>query len=175
MDKAALTKISYGLYVIGVRDRDWFGGCVIDAFAQVAFDPPRIMYSAEKKNRTTELISKEKEFTVSVLSSSVHPFVISNFGYQSARQTDKWKNVPSELFGELPVLADAAACFRCRLIDERDLGTHMLFYCDLIDAVQSDREPLVYADYQKRLKAAATKEFMEYKRTGKSPLIAPQA
>ena len=175
MDKTALAKISYGLYVVGVRDRDWFGGCVIDAFAQVTLDPPRIMYSAEKKNRTTELISQEKEFTVSVLPSSVHPFVISNFGYQSARQTDKWKNVPSELFGELPVLADAAAWFRCQLIDERDLGSHMLFYCDLTDAVVSGREPLVYADYQKCLKAAATSEFMEYKRTGKSPLIASQA
>ncbi len=171
MNQAALNKINYGLYVTGIPDKEWFGGCIVDAFIQVTQEPATVIYSSMKKNRTTELLAEGSLFSVSVLPADVNPFVISNFGFQSGRIVDKWKNVPHEVIEGLPFLTDSAAKYRCKVIDARDLGTHMLYYCEVLDAVSGDKESLVYADYQKSMKPAATSSFLEFKKTGVSPLI----
>jgi len=172
MNQAALNRISYGLFVTGVQDENRYGGCIIDAFMQATHDPATVMYSSMKKNRTSELILEKHDFTVSVLPSDIHPFYIANFGFQSSRTVDKWANVPHEIVDGLPVLKDRAACYRLRMIDARELSTHILFYCDVIEAWgESEREPLVYADYQKSMKQATTAAFMEFKKTGISPVL----
>lgn len=171
MDKDALNKITYGLFVAGVQDTNWFGGCIVDAFMQVTFEPATIVYSSMNKNRTGEIILEKGEFTISVLPSDVHPFMISNFGYQSSRKTDKWANVPHDIVNGLPVLKDMAAYYRCKMIDARDLKTHTLFYCEVLDAWSGTKTPLVYADYQKSMKPAATAAFMEFQKTKISPLL----
>ena len=38
MDQTALFKLSYGLYVVGVKNGDSFGGCIVDAMMQVTSD-----------------------------------------------------------------------------------------------------------------------------------------
>jgi len=171
MSQAALNKINYGLFVTGVQDTNWFGGNIIDAFMQVTLDPPTIMYSAMNKNRTTEIILEKGEFTVSFLPADVHPFVISNFGFQSSRKADKWANVPYDVVDGLPVLKDAAAYCRCKVIDARDLHTHTLFYCEVVDAWLGEKDSLVYMDYQKSMKPAATASFMEFQKTHISPVL----
>lgn len=171
MDKAALDKITYGLYVSGVKDEKNFGGCIVDAFVQVTLEPPTVIYSSMKKNRTTELLTAETEFTISVLPDNVSPFIISNFGFQSGRVVDKWANVKHHLIDGLPVLEDVAAFFRCKVIDARDLGTHSLLYCSVLDATDTERKPLVYDTYRQSMKKEATDLFMAYKKTGISPLL----
>lgn len=171
MDKDALNKITYGLFVTGVQDTNWYGGCIVDALMQVTLEPATLMYSAMKKNRTGELILEKAEFTVSVLPADVSPFIISNFGYQSSRKADKWANVPHEIVHGLPVLENMAAYYRCKMIDARDLVTHTLFFCEVLDAWSGVKEPLVYADYQKTMKSAATAAFMEFQKTKISPLL----
>lgn len=171
MDQTALNKINYGLYVTGVRDTNWFGGCIVDALIQVTLEPATIIYSSMMKNRTTELIIEHGEFTVSVLPNDVHPFVISNFGFQSSRTLDKWKNVPHEMMGDLPILSDISAAYRCKVIDARDLKTHMMFYCEVLETKNADKDSLVYIDYQKSMKPAAAASIMEFRKTGISPMM----
>ncbi len=171
MDQAALNKINYGLYVTGVAGKESFGGCIVDALIQVTLEPASIIYSSMKKNLTTDLILENREFTVSVLPADVHPFVIANFGFQSGRTIDKWKNVPYDMMGDLPVLRDVAAAYRCRVIDARDLGSHQLFYCEVLETRNTEKDSLVYIDYQKSMKPQTAASIMEYRKTGISPLL----
>jgi len=171
MDKAALDKISYGLYVTGVKDEKWYGGCIVDAFMQVTLVQPTIVYSSMRKNRTDEILKPGTRFSVSVLPADVSPFIISNFGFQSGRLIDKWANVPHYMVDDLPVLTDACAYFICEVIEAKDLETHTLFHCNVIDAVQNDKPPLIYASYREAMKKEATDLFMAYKKSGKSPLL----
>ena len=76
-----------------------------------------------------------------------------------------------DVVSDLPVLRDAAAWYRLKVLDSRDLGTHVLFYCEVLEAVTGEKEPLVYADYQKSMKPLATASFMEFKKTGISPVL----
>lgn len=171
MDKVALDKITYGLYVSGVKDEKYFGGCIVDAFVQVMLEPPTVIYSTMNKNRTTELLTAGTEFTISVLPDNVSPFIISNFGFQSGRVADKWANVKHHIVDGLPVLDDVAAFFRCKVIDARNLGTHTLLYCSVLDATDTEHKPLVYDTYRQTMKKEATDLFMAYKKTGISPLL----
>lgn len=177
MDPKALFRLSYGLYVVGVKTPDGMGGCVVDAVAQVAAgNPPKIVLACRKPNYTNELIQAEGEFTLSVLSEKTDPFVVANFGFQSARIADKWRNVPHTLKNGLPTLDAAAAYVRCRVVEARDMETHTLFICDVADAWtggENDR-PLIYGEYQRTMKDAAREAFNAFKAGGKAPVPEPK-
>jgi len=171
MDVKALFRFSYGLYVVGVKTPGGFGGCVVDAVAQVASGtPPNIILSSMKANYTNERIKAEKEFTLSVLSENSEPFVVANFGFQSARTEDKWPNVPHNFKDGLPVLKEAAAWARCRVTEVTELSTHTLFLCEVTDAWDgaAEAQPLIYGNYQKTMKNAALEAFNAFKASGKA-------
>ena len=154
MEKAALHKVSYGLYVVGVRCGEGFGGCVVDAFMQATDAPPTALLCSMQRGHTRALIHEHRAFTVSILPVGVDPMVIANFGLQSSRTVDKWANVDYALHDGLPALACACAGMRLRVSDARELSTHTLFYCDIEDAWQGEGEPMLYADYQRSMKPA---------------------
>lgn len=172
MDSNALFKISCGLYVIGVKNGDSFGGSLVDALIQATnAKPPHIIFCSMNGNNTTELIKKSGEFTVSVLGEDVSPFILANFGFQSSRNVDKWVNVEHEMRDGLPVLKQAVAWFRCKTEDIRIMSTHNIFTCTVEDAWLGSGEPLLYGDYHKNLKPAVAAAFTEFKTSGKLPAI----
>ena len=172
MDEKALFKISYGLYVLGIQAENRFGGCVVDAVAQVSGgQSPVVILGSMNNNLTNRLIKNKKEFTLSVLPENIHPFVIANFGFQSAKDVDKWANVPHTVKGGLPVLDGAAAYIRCKTAEAKELATHTAFFCEVVDAWQGENsaKPLIYGDYQREMRSAAAAAFKNYKETGQTP------
>lgn len=163
MDQTALLKLSYGLYVVGVKNGDSFGGCIVDAIMQVTSDmPPLLMLGSMRNTLTNQLIRENGEFTVSVLRADADPFLIANFGFQSARKTEKWANVEHTVKDGLPVLPDAASCLQCRVLEAKELSTHTVYTCEVTDAWNGDGEPLLYNDYQKHMKDATRKAFQDF-------------
>jgi flavin reductase (DIM6/NTAB) family NADH-FMN oxidoreductase RutF/rubredoxin len=173
MDNTALWKLSYGLYVVGVtKDEGEFGGSVVDAVAQVdGGDKPVLVLSSMKDNLTNALIKSTGQFALSVLPANVDPFVVANFGFQSARDVDKWANVPYSLKDGLPVLDCAVSFIRCKVLEFKEFESHSLFICEVVDAQNTGNtgKPLLYADYQENMKAAAGEAFKQFKETGKAP------
>ncbi|MDR1028268.1 MAG: flavin reductase family protein [Clostridiales Family XIII bacterium] len=166
MDNTALYKLSYGLYVAGVKTPDGYGGCIVDAVAQVsAGERPIIAIGSMKNNYTNERFKAERELTLSVLADDVDPFVVANFGFRSARNADKWADAPHTVKNGLPVLDGAVSYVRLRLYELKELATHTLFLCDVEDAWTGENEhrPLIYGDYQRDMKDAAMAAFQKYK------------
>lgn len=170
MDNTALFKISYGLYVIGTKIDGKNAGCIVDAFIQSTSAPvPTVILCSIKTNQTNAAIKQSNEFMVSILGEDVEPFVIGNFGFQSGRDIDKWGNVPFELVDDLPVLKKAVAYLRCKVTDTKELSTHTVFFCEVIDARQGEGQPLIYGNYQKEMKAKTLEAFKQYKQSGIAP------
>lgn len=172
MDMTALYKLSYGLYVLGVKHEDGLGGCIVDAVVQAAGgEAPVLAVACMKNNLTNILIKQSGEFTLSVLPSDVDPFVIGNFGFQSARSAEKWGNVPHTLKDGLPILDAALSYVRCRVLEAKELATHTLFLCEVIDAQNGSApgKPLIYGDYQTTMKGAAGEAFKKFKESGTVP------
>jgi flavin reductase (DIM6/NTAB) family NADH-FMN oxidoreductase RutF/rubredoxin len=173
MDNTALWKLSYGLYVVGVeKEKGTFGGSIVDAVAQVsAGERPALVLSSMKNNLTRTLIENAGRFVISVLPANADPFIVANFGFQSARDVDKWANVPYSLKDGLPVLDCAVSFIHCKTIESKEFETHTLFICDITDAQNgaTATKPLLYADYQENMKTAAGEAFKKFKETGKAP------
>ncbi len=147
MDKSALHKLSYGLYVAGTRWEDGFCGCIVDALVQAATMPLTIVLCSMKGGHTNAAIKKSGEFSLSVLPTDVDPFIIANFGFQSSRDINKWGNVFHTTLEGLPVLEKCAASIACKVFDIKELDSHTVFFAEVINAVKGEGKPLIYGDY----------------------------
>ena len=170
MEKAALEKISYGLYVLGVPGgQGGWGGCIVDAVMQVTSDEPAVLALASmKKNQTNLSLKESKDFTLSVLSKQVDPFVVANFGFQSSREVDKWANVPYEMMDGVPALAEYCARLRCTVKEFQEFSTHTLFLCTVLDAATGKGEPLLYEDYRRDFKNEVFAAFQVFKKQSRN-------
>ncbi|MDR2266898.1 MAG: flavin reductase [Christensenellaceae bacterium] len=168
MDLTALYNLSYGLYVLGVRNVNGceYGGCVVDAVAQVsAGSAPIVIVATMKNNNTPVCIKQFNQFTLSVLGEMIDPFVIANFGFQSARTEDKWKNVDHVIKDGLPTFSDAIAYLHCNVIETKELPTHTMFTCEILDAWRgtNNSSPLIYGDYLREMRPASAAAFKAFK------------
>lgn len=158
-DTEALFKLTYGLYVTGVKCGAKYGGCVIDAVMQTTVQPPMLAVCCRQETQTREYIEKTKEFTISVLSETTDPFIIGNFGFQSGRQVDKWAVVSHHLMNGLPVLNNAAAYLYCKVSEIKRLTTHTLFFCEIADARDGAGKALSYTAYRESWKPKVLEAF----------------
>ena len=77
MNKNALFKISYGLYVLTSKDGDKHSGCIINTAMQISETPLRVCISINKANYTHDLVMKSKKFNISALSQEADFAVLS--------------------------------------------------------------------------------------------------
>lgn len=178
MDKTALYQLSYGLYVIGVKnDFCEFGGCVVDALMQISSgNTPQIGVSCMKNNNTPAMIKKYGKFTVSVLGRAVDPFVLSCFGFQSGKNSDKWAAVEHDFADGLPVLKKAVSYLVCTVSKVIEADTHILFIADVTDSFNGEKdEPLLYADYHKEYKDKALSAYKLHYPEGSNQETVPTA
>lgn len=158
MDKTALFKITYGLFVAAVAEGGRMNGCIINTAAQATDTPPRLIVTMQKANLTAEMIGKKGSFTVSVLSLDCPMAVVEQFGYQSGRDADKLHGGEYVLdgYGNPYLSANTVARYSCKVEGTIDLETHLLFVCSVAEAeVTGEGAPLSYADYR-RIKAGGS-------------------
>ena len=155
MNSSALFNVSYGLYIIGCLDNGRPTGCVIDALAQVASDPIRIVAALMNSNYTREVVQATGRLSVSVLSREAVFDTFKRFGFQSGRQADKFAGFPHAFTKSgLPyITTQANAYFSGKVLESRDLGTHTLFLVEIDEAeVLSDVPSVTYAEYRQNIK-----------------------
>ncbi|MFR7444615.1 MAG: flavin reductase family protein [Sellimonas intestinalis] len=68
MDKKAMYKLSYGLFVVTVKEAEKDNGCITNTVMQVTSTPNRISLAVNKENYTHGMIERTGKFNVSVLS-----------------------------------------------------------------------------------------------------------
>ena len=94
MDKKAMYKLSYGLFVLTSAFEGRDGGCIINTGIQVTSEPNRISIAVNKANFTRELVEKSGKFNLSILSESAGFEIFRHFGFQSGRDVDKFAAYP---------------------------------------------------------------------------------
>ena len=156
MNTSALFKIGYGLYILSANEQGKDNGCILNSVMQVTSDPCQIAVCVNKNNYTCEMIQHTKKFNLSVLAEGVSFDVFKNFGYQSGRNTDKFTNfvdVKRSPNGIYYITKDTNAYMSAYVQQEIDLGTHIMFIAQLVEAeVLSDKPTVTYDYYQKNIK-----------------------
>ncbi len=162
MDKQALTKLSYGVYVIGAEDTEKgeMCGAVVDAVMQAANEPPMIAVSLMNGGYTKSQIEKTGRFSLSVLGVDIDPYVVANFGFQSSRNIDKWSAVEYDVKANLPYLKESLAGLQAEVIERYVFESHTLFLAKITDAwLEKGGQPLTYGFYQTTFKNEVLKSF----------------
>lgn len=161
MDKKAMYKLTYGLFVLTARDGEKDNGCIVNTAMQVTTTPNRMIVVVNKQNYTHEMIRKTKQFNVSCLSEEATFDVFKHFGFQSGKDVDKMPegSYPRAANGIMYVKEMACAYMSANVVAETDLGTHTMFLADVTDAeVLNDADPVSYNYYQKNIKPASKPE-----------------
>ena len=68
MDKKAMYKLSYGLFVLTAKEDSKDNGCIINTAIQAASEPNQLSICVNKLNYTHDMIKRTGAFTVSVIS-----------------------------------------------------------------------------------------------------------
>ena len=154
MDKKALQRISYGVYIVSSEHNHKANGQIVNAVMQITALPPTLALSINKQNYTHELISQSKKFTISILDKKTPMSLIGTFGFKCGRTVNKMEHVTCiQQKSMMPIVTDhAIAYIEASLINQFDVGTHTIFIGEVENAnMLTDSEPLTY-DYYHRVK-----------------------
>jgi len=162
----ALFNISYGLYIVCSGDNKKGNGFISNTVFQVTAEPARFAASCNKNNYTADIIKKTGAFSVSVLHTEASSDIIGNFGYKTGKDFDKLANVQL-IYGEtgVPIVTnDSIAYFECKVVETIDVGTHILFIGELINAevLDNSKEPMTYLYYRNVKKGFSPKNAPTY-------------
>ena len=117
---------------------------------KVAAEPPVMAISIRPSRHSFSLIEKQSEFVINVPDSSHEQLRAVDFcGTRSGRQVDKWKelNLTKERAKEIqtPLVKEFPWNFECRVIDRREIGTHVCYWGEVlavhasIDTLEGER------------------------------------
>ena len=155
MDKKAYERLSYGLFVLTAKG-ERHNGCIINTAIQAASAPDTLVFSVNNANFTREILLKNPEFSVSVISTAAKFDLFTRFGFKSGRDTDKfadYNSVKSAENGTLIITEGTCAYFSGKVINSEDLGSHTLFTAVISDmGILSDTPPATYAYYHAYIK-----------------------
>ena len=149
MDKSALFKLSYGLYVLTARQDGKDNGCIINTCSQLTDTPLQLQVTVNKNNLTHDMIKETGIFNVSVLTEEATFWVFQHYGFQSGRDTDKFANLPVARTenGIRYVEGCTNAVISGKVVNAVDCGTHTLFIAEVTEAKQLDPAPSVTYQY----------------------------
>jgi len=162
----ALFKISYGLYIVCSGDKEKGNGFISNTVFQVTAEPARFAACCNKDNHSSSVIEKYGNFSVSVLSQDTDSELIGRFGYKSGKDFNKLEGLDLK-YGQTGVpivLNDCLAYFECKVVEKIDVGTHLIFIGELLQAEITDdpSDPLTYAYYRQVKKGMAPKNAPTY-------------
>ncbi len=156
IDNNALFKISYGLFVLSVKDGSKDNGCIINTAIQVTDSPKQLLIAVNKANLTHDILLKTGVCNLSVLSEETPFRVFEHFGFQSGREADKFTD------GEFTAVTDnglrfvkeySNAVISGKVTATQNLSTHTLFTIEVTEArVLSSVPSVTYTYYLKHIK-----------------------
>lgn len=165
MDMTTFFNMSYGLYVVSSAAGDTKAGCVINTATQVTATPPRIMVAVHKDNVTTRVIAESGAFALTAIDMTADMPYIGNFGFRTSDAYDKFEKygLATTELGCPYSPQHACALFSCKVAETVDVGTHLLFIGDVVDAERlSDEKPLTYSYYHSELKGKTPPKASSY-------------
>lgn len=163
MNNKILTDMSYGVYVIGCKDRDRNVGCIANSVMQITSDPVAIAISVNNDNYTNKCIRENNRFSISILNEESNPQIIGTFGFSSSDEVDKYKDFDYEIIEQMPVIKDSNGYIVCEVKSILEAGTHTVFIGEAVVMDKfEDKKPMTYSFYHEVLKGKSPKKAPTY-------------
>ena len=156
MDKKAMYKLSYGLFVLTTNYYGRDNRCIINTAIQAASSPNQLSICVNKANLTHDMINLSGEFTVSIISTQADFELFKRFGFCSGSNTDKFKDFSAYKRtdnGICYITEGTNAYISVKVTKTEDLGSHTMFIGEITDMeVLSDAPSVTYDYYLNNIK-----------------------
>lgn len=156
MDRKAMYKLSYGLFILTAKEAEKDNGCIINTAIQAASEPNQLSICVNKANYTHDMIVRTGKFTVSVLSQNAQFELFKHFGFQSGRDTNKFETFEKCSRGENGIyyITEGTNAYISVTVNKTEnLGSHTMFIGEITDMkVLSDFASVTYEYYQNNIK-----------------------
>ena len=165
MNETALYNLSYGLYIISSTNEGKDAGCIANTLHQVTASPVQLSVALNKDNFSEQVIAESGYFNAVALTQEVDMDVIATFGFQSSKDHDKYASVPFSRDSKgIPYVKEhTAAYFTCKVVQQVDLGSHVMFIGEVIDCDNlAKEEVMTYAYYHKVKNGTTPKNASSY-------------
>ncbi len=149
IEKEAMYKLTYGLFVLTTTDGEKQNGCIVNTVSMITDNPKRITVFVNNANYSAELLKKTGVFNVSVLTESAPFDIFKQFGFSSGRDTDKFaggRYATSEN-GLYYLPEHTNAVLSAKVVDSYDYGSHTLFVAEVTEAKTLSSEKSVSYEY----------------------------
>ena len=156
MNKKAMYKLTYGLFVLTAKRENKDNGCIINTAIQAASEPNQISIAINKTNYTHDMVKATGEFTISILSEKATFDLFRRFGFQSGKNVDKFDGFSGMRRGKNGIYyitegTNAYISVKVELME--DLGSHTMFIGTITDMeVLSEDNSVTYGYYQEHIK-----------------------
>ena len=160
MDRKAMYKLSYGLFVLTAREEGKDNGCIINTAIQAASEPNQLSICVNKANYTHDMIQRTGKFTVSVLSQKAQFKLFKHFGFQSGRDTNKFEafeQCARGTNGIYYITEGTNAYISVTVTKTEDLGSHTMFIGEITDMEVLSNVPSVAYAYKMKYDAIKKK------------------
>ncbi len=150
MDKKAMYKLSYGLFVLTAKEEGKDNGCIINTAIQAASEPNQVSICVNKLNHTHDMIQRTGEFTVSILSQNASFDLFKHFGFQTGREVDKFADFTACARGANGIYyinEGTNAYISVKVTKTEDLGSHTMFIGTVTDMEVLSGVPSVTYEY----------------------------
>jgi flavin reductase (DIM6/NTAB) family NADH-FMN oxidoreductase RutF/rubredoxin len=150
MNKKAMYKLSYGLFVLTAKEGEKDNGCIINTAIQAASAPNQLSICVNKANYTHDMIAKTGEFTVSVIDQSAQFALFQHFGFQTGKDVDKFAGFQAcerGANGIFYITEGTNAYISVKVTKTEDLGSHTMFIGEIADMDVLSEQPSVTYDY----------------------------
>jgi flavin reductase len=143
----AMSRVAAAVNIITSRGPDGVCGFTASAVCSVTDDPPTLLVCVNRSNQSYPVISVSRVLCVNTIAAH-HEALASAFAGGVKEMVRRFEVAAwaTEVTGS-PVLEGAAASFDCRIVQITNIGTHDVFYCEVLAVRQmAGSNALVYHD-----------------------------
>ncbi|MCF8235332.1 MAG: rubredoxin [Bacteroidales bacterium] len=168
IDYKSFFKITYGLYILSSKNKEGkLNGHISNTVLQVTAGPPKFLVASHKDNLTSDYIIESGVFAVSVIQQDVDLKYMGPWGFQSGKEIEKFTDEVNYRIGKTgaPIVLDKTVSYlECKVLETKDVGTHLLFIGEVVEAgnLQEDKKPLTYAYYRDVIKGISPEHSPTY-------------
>ena len=156
MNKKAMYKLSYGLFVLTAKEDGKDNGCIINTAVQAASEPNQLSICINKANYTHDMIMRTGEFNVSTINQNADFELFKHFGFQSGKESNKFENFLNfqrSKNGISYITKGINSYISVKVNKTVDLGSHTMFIGEITDMdVLNDIPSATYEYYLNNIK-----------------------
>ena len=145
--KKVLRMITYGVYVIGVKDRTTVHAFTGTWFSQASFKPPLVMLGVSSDGRSAHMFKESRVFSVNILGQDQKE-IAQNFFKCPDPKDGKFGTVAYEPGSNgCPLLKETPAFLECRVVELVEKGDHLVVIGEVMEAgVKKEMAPLALSE-----------------------------